>query len=174
MNRNSKEPTRDKFVELHPNRTLKPASNGLQLPEDLNSYTTVNRTVLGTMNPDAHNGPEPVLVPDGFGYYFLSAINNGWTDNKDNGSNPPLEGWDFHDENEYIQPARRAQLVAMSGPDTYTAYEVSLDRSRGGTQYVPNTSGRVKSLTWYMNDNKNHYGDNAGSAVITIAIIKNN
>lgn len=113
--------------------------------------------------------PQAVIVPQGYGFYWLMTYKAGWTDNKAVGERP-LEGWDFDNANQYIYPANRAQLVAIIGNE-YVAYEPKLDESRGGSYFYPNRSGTDWQLFFYMNDRmdampngKSYYSDNAGSA----------
>jgi hypothetical protein len=130
------------------------------------------REFAATHSPNDQNKPAVVVVPSGYGFYFSRAINNGWTDNKDNGSNPPLQGWDFQNDNEYLPNARRAQLVARSDPGFYVAYDLEIDHSRGGTRYYPNRSGTNWNLYWYMNDDLGRYGDNRGTANVDFLIFR--
>ena len=104
---------------------------------DSYSYVVETREIVATDDwKNANSGrPLAINVPPGYGFYFSRAVNNGWTDNRDNGSNPPLQGWDFRNDNEFQRNARRAQLVALTGFGNYVAYDLDVDRSRGGTRY---------------------------------------
>ncbi|MBN8675272.1 MAG: hypothetical protein J0L56_14150 [Chitinophagales bacterium] len=113
--------------------------------------------------------PQVVVVPHGYGFYWLRTYNAGWTDNKAVGTRP-LEGFDFDNANQYVYDANRAQLVAIID-DKYAYYEPKFDESLGGSYIFPNRSGKDWQLFFYINDRmdampngKSYYSDNAGSA----------
>jgi hypothetical protein len=137
----------------------------------LSNVTLDQRVILATTNPFKTQDVASIIVPPGYGLCFSSASNNGWTDNKDIGSNPGLEGYDYANESEYLKQAKRAQLVAVDPQNgSWVGYEPELDRSRGGTKYWPNTDSFAWDLKWYMNDRDNGYGDNAGTANVEFLI----
>jgi hypothetical protein len=125
--------------------------------------TVFYRTYSALTNPNDSAKPEPIIVPNGHGLYWRRCVALNWTDNKDNGSKHSAEGWDFEHAGQWIHNARRAQLCSLrTGQSKYVPYQKICDASQGGTHYYPNTSGSDWTLYWYMNDNVNYYGDNAG------------
>jgi hypothetical protein len=156
-----------KNPEKHPvlEKKLIGATNNVQI------QSIESRIVLATLEPGVGTAPTPVVVSPGFGFAFTRAVNNGWTDNRDNGSNPPLQGWEFDHSGQYLYNALRAQLVALSG-STYVAYDLDVDWSQGGNRYYPNQGQTNWTLYWYMNDALGHYRDNNGTANFDITVFK--
>ena len=131
--------------------------------------------VSASNHPDTGTKLPPVFVPPGFGFYFARAINNGWTDNRKNGSNPPLSGWWFEHKGQYIYDANRAQLVAKTPGDNdkgYVEYFDSYDWSKGYRNYHRNMASKTWQLYWYMNDHMERYDDNTGTANIDIVVFR--
>jgi hypothetical protein len=130
------------------------------------------REILARTHPYDKNGPS-ISVPPGYGLFFSMTSNNGWTDNKDIGSNPGLEGYDYADETECLPKAKRAQLFGIDTQNNLAAlYDPSADRSRGGTQYWANENDFTWELKWYMNDRDSGYGDNLGTANVDFTIFR--
>ncbi len=128
--------------------------------------------VVATNNPRDNKPLAPVVVPPGHGYYFARAINNGWTDNKNNGSNPSLEGWWFEQKGQYINKGARAQLVAKIDDNNHVGYYHVYNWGTGGTAIAVNQGGSTWSLHWYMNDNLDYYYDNRGTANIDVVVVR--
>lgn len=165
-------------INLPITKMTDPNMESSELPEDT---VIIQRNFSGRDRP-TKEWPGVVTVPSGYGFYFLRAFNEGWTDNidaKGEGEYPrPLEGFDFENKHQYIYNARRAQLVADAG-DTYVAYDVNVDASRGGTSAYGNRSGADWQLYFYLNDrmdafNDTHdfYFDNGGSANCDIVVFR--
>lgn len=141
----------------------------------LTIQTVDYREIVASNHPYRGTPPVPTYVPPGYGIYFMKAVNNGWTDNGDNGSNPPLSGWWFEHAGQYLYNARRAQLVALAG-NGYVAYEPEFDWSIGGRYYYPNRDSSTWELFWYMNDDTGDrmYENNRGTANIDVVVFRIN
>lgn len=158
------------FEELN-HEKYKPLQRRGELEPDANDIQIVSLNVLATLSPIWTAPPQPLYVPVGFGFYWIRAQSNGWTDNKDNGTVREAEGWDFEDGDEYIKPARRAQLVGIkSDKSSYFSYERILNASLGGDRWYVNREDQPWTIYWYMNDDVSYYGDNNGTMNCEFAI----
>lgn len=142
---------------------------------DLSVTTTHFLQAFATDQP-AFSAPTrpPLIVQPGHGFYWASTAAPRWTDNKDNGSNRWLDGWDFHPEEQVVTFGRRAQLIGLAtlwgGQKSAFLYDKDLDSGFNGTKMYFNSTSAAWTIYWYMNDRLDGYRDNEGVANLTFAI----
>lgn len=95
----------------------------VKLEKEFSGFLEINREKTSTYFIQAFSTDEvlftapkraPLEVPPGYQFYWVNASAPRWTDNKDNGSNRDLTGWDFRPQEQEFSSLRRAQLFGLA------------------------------------------------------------
>lgn len=135
------------------------------ISDEITSYQTYWFSVNPKEQPNHAPGGNIVTVPAGYCFYWSSTSGKTWSDG-DSGSRIDAGGYDYPDEEEWIDEAYRGQLVAhtnFAGKLLWGGYFHEFDSSRPEFSKVYiNDSGQTLQYWWHMNDNWNYYTDNQG------------
>ncbi len=150
---------------------------------DFSTFSVLQANFAAGLHPKK-GFPQPVSVKIGYGFYFLRAYNNGWTDNinaQKPGEYPrPLEGFPFEHKNQYIYDANRAQLVSLTGDGKYVCYQRNVDASLPEGKYAFANNGKTDWILYFycndlmgtINGTTDWYFDNRGSANCDIVVFR--